>query len=89
MAIRDSTHFATMIRERGIELQWANDACETPDAVEPRNDGTTHYLKKIEAFGNRWLRVIVNASTEPAVRITAFFDRRLSKDDESTNRPRE
>jgi hypothetical protein len=75
----DSIHFTDMLKERGIQREWADCALEAPDRVEDHEDGTRHYIKQIPEYGNRWLRVIVNAVSIPEKRVTAFFDRRLRR----------
>jgi hypothetical protein len=50
-----------------------------PDKIEDREDGTQHFLKQIEEYGNRWLRVIVDVRTDSSRAITVFFDRRLRR----------
>jgi len=42
-----------------------------------RKDGTRHYLRLIEEFGDRWLRVVVNVRANPPTGVTVFFHRRL------------
>ena len=37
----------------------------------------THYLRRIQSFGDRWLRVVVNPNVEPKRVVTVFFDRRI------------
>ena len=66
-----------MLKERCIRREWADFATNDPDRTEDHEDGTRHFIKKIPEFGNRWLRVIVNVKDTPAIRVTAFFDRRL------------
>ncbi|MGE4490339.1 MAG: DUF4258 domain-containing protein [Kiritimatiellales bacterium] len=75
----DSIHFTDMLKERGIQREWADRAFEAPDRVEEHEDGTKHYIKQIPEYGNRWLRVIVNVASIPEKRVTAFFDRRLRR----------
>jgi hypothetical protein len=75
--MEDTVHFEDMLNERGIKLEWADRTVQEPDRVEDHIDGTRHFLKQISEFENRWLRVIVNLSTMPEKRVTAFFDRRL------------
>jgi len=50
-----------------------------PERVEPLADihENTHYLKRIQDFGDRWLRVVVNPNVEPNRVVTVFFDRRV------------
>ena len=74
--MEDSAHFEDMLHERQIAREWANRAIREPDQTEDR---TRHFIKQIPEFGNRWLRVIVNTNSVPAYRVTAFFDRRLSR----------
>mgnify|MGYP001455696163 CR=1 FL=1 len=72
-------YFVDMLRERGVRREWADRAIREPDAVEDHEDGTRHFIKQIPEFGNRWLRVVVNVSSVPEVRIPALFDRRLRR----------
>lgn len=72
-------HFGDMLQERGISLEWAERALADPEMTEKHDDGTTHYIKRIPEFGNRWLRVVVNETEIPARRVTVFFDRRLRR----------
>ena len=75
--MEDSTHFCDMLNERGIEREWVDYTVQEPDRVEDHEDGTRHFIKQIPEFGNRWLRVVVNATFTPNRFVTAFFDRRL------------
>lgn len=73
--MEDSIHFVDMLRERDIRREWVEAAELDPDEVQVREDGTTHYIKCIAEYGNRWLRVVVNTAVFPPRRITAFLDR--------------
>ena len=75
----ETAHFAAMLHERGISRSWIESAVLHPDKIEEHADGTRHYLKKIDEFGGRWLRVVVNAASVPEKYVTAFFDRRLRR----------
>jgi hypothetical protein len=75
----DSIHFLDLLKERGIQHEWADLALQMPDQVEDHDDGTRHYIKQIPEFENRWLRVIVSVTSIPEKRVTAFFDRRLRR----------
>jgi hypothetical protein len=77
--MEDSIHFGDMLKERGIELEWVDLAVREPDRIEDHDDGTRHFIKQIPEFGSRWLRVIVNTTSLPERRVTAFFDRRLRR----------
>ncbi len=79
--MRDTKHFREMLEERNIRPDWVQQALAAPDRVVNRDDGTQHYIKQIEQYGNRWLRVIVNPSKEPPTKVTVFFDRRLKGDE--------
>ena len=42
-----------------IEEEWFWDTIQSPEIVEPREAGTTHYVKAIEKYHKRCLRVIL------------------------------
>ena len=71
--MNDSIHFQDMLKERGIQREWADLAIESPDRTEDHEDGARHYLKQISEFENRWLRVVVNVVCVPEKRITHFL----------------
>ncbi len=77
--MRYSIHCAQMIKERGIRLEWAEMAFNTPDRTEDQPDGTRRYIKQIPEHGYRWLRIVVSVSRDQPTCVTAFFDRRLRK----------
>ncbi|MCK5851381.1 MAG: DUF4258 domain-containing protein [Kiritimatiellae bacterium] len=77
--MEDTAHFRDMLDERGIQREWVDIAVLQPDKTEDCADGTRHYIRQIPEFGNRWLRVVVNITSDPEKRITAFFDRRLRR----------
>ncbi|MFP4548178.1 MAG: DUF4258 domain-containing protein [Fidelibacterota bacterium] len=79
MKINKSKHFKEMILERGIKDSWVESTLEFPDEVEEKDDGTTHYIKLIKEYGNRWLRIILNTQKLPPMAITVFFDRRIKE----------
>lgn len=72
-------HFREMLEERSIRLSWVELTLETPDGVEPHDDGTRHFIRRIAENENRWLRVVVNVKACPNRAVTAFFDRRLRR----------
>jgi hypothetical protein len=72
-----SAHALVVLRERAIEPGWVEAAVSTPDQRISQSDGTVHYLKRIDAFAGRWLRVVVNPAPNPPIVVTLFFDRRL------------
>jgi len=75
----DTVHFGDMLQERGIDRRWVDLAIDGPDRTEDHGDGTRHFIKQIPEFGDRWLRVVVNVRVTPQLRVTAFFDRRLRR----------
>jgi len=75
--MKESKHFLNMLTERGIKPEWVDMTINDPYSTDEYDDGTLHYIKQIPEFGDRWLRVIVNASVSPIILVTAFFDRRL------------
>jgi len=77
--MEDTGHFADMLTERGIKREWADITVLRPNKTEEHADGTRHYIRQIPENGNRWLRVVVNVSSDPEKRVTAFFDRRLRR----------
>ena len=74
-----SEHAREMLKERGIQESWVRRAIEQPATQEPKEDGTVHYIKVIDEFGGRYLRVIVNPDVDPKKIVTQFFDRRLRR----------
>ncbi len=75
----ETGHFADMLSERGIKREWVDRAISEPDRTEEHDDGARHFIRQIPEFGDRWLRVVVNVTTQPERRVTAFFDRRLRR----------
>jgi hypothetical protein len=72
-----SRHFKDMLKELSIPMSFITNTLNKSEKVEDRNDGTRHFLRKIQKNENRWLRVVVNINIVPNKIITAFFDRRL------------
>jgi nitrogen fixation protein FixH len=72
-------HALAVLGERKIEDSWVRLALQDPERKERKEDGTVDYLRPIEEFGNRYLRVAVNPRKQPATVITVFFDRRLGR----------
>lgn len=68
-----------MLSERNIQEQWVERVLAEPDRIETHEDGTKHYLKQIQEYDNRWLRIIVNSELEEPLAVTVFFDRRLRR----------
>jgi hypothetical protein len=77
MELTYTQHFEHMLIERQIDWSWVERVINEPEKTEEPGDGTRHYLRRITERGERWLRVVVNMSTQPPRAITVFFDRRL------------
>ena len=45
--------------------------------TEQKDDGPVHYIRPIEEWGGKYLRVVVNPDAIPWRIVTLFFDRRL------------
>ena len=74
-----SEHAYDMLRERNIQEDWAKLAIEEPERKEPKDDGTVHYIRAIEQYEGRFLRVVVNPDVSPQRIVTVFFDRRIRR----------
>ena len=70
-------YFKRMPEERSVRQEWVDKGVNEPEEVEEHEDGTRHFLRRIEEHRNRWLRVVVNIQVQPHRAVTAFFDRRL------------
>ncbi|MCD4829214.1 MAG: DUF4258 domain-containing protein [Candidatus Cloacimonetes bacterium] len=76
-------HCQARMKERSIELEWVMDAVLNPDTTKLSFDGRIHHYKRIAAFDNRWLHVIVDPKEKPGKLLTAYFDRGVSTGDKS------
>ena len=70
-------HAQEAIAKRRIPLEWVEEAIESPEHREP--DGIDpdleHRLLRVQRFGGRILRVIVNVKCAELRVVTAYFDR--------------
>lgn len=73
-----SNHALEMMNERKICEEWIKITLEHPDK-KIEDNSTCHYIRKLDECEGRYLRVIVNAKTNPLKVITVFFDRRLRR----------
>jgi len=81
-----SKHAQLVMLERGIPRE-AVDACiGNPDRIERRSDGTIHCLKQGLGTDRRWLRVVVNVGNAAPLVVTVFYDRRLRRGNEDSDR---
>jgi len=74
-----SEHAYDMMKERNIREDWVKIALETPEKKEVKDDGTIHYIRGIEEYKGRYLRVVVNPDSKPKRIVTLFFDRRIRR----------
>lgn len=86
MRFKYSLHAEQVIKERVIDLCAINMCIVKPDCIERHDDGTVHYCKCFANLEGRWLRVIINPLTDPELVVTAFFDRRLRRQHDHTDR---
>ena len=80
--IKFTKHDEIKIEQREIAIETVEKVVEYPDRVEPdRFDSSlAHFIKLIDG---RFLRVIAKRESEEALLvISAFFDRRLKKEEE-------
>lgn len=79
MSYDRTAHAAKVITEREIDTAWLERALTKPDRTEAdRSDAAlTHALARIAERDDRVLRVVYNASANPPLVVTAYFDRRL------------
>ena len=73
-------HARDALEKREIRLEWLEQALSAPEKIEKdaMDEQLEHRLARIEAFGGRVLRVVVNARATPLRVVTAYFDRRRS-----------
>ncbi|MFB3785880.1 MAG: DUF4258 domain-containing protein [bacterium] len=74
-----SKHAKNVIQERKIPIEYLERVVGRPERIEPdrENPELEHRLSRIPECGNRVLRVVLKQSVEPALIITAFFDRKM------------
>ncbi len=73
-------HARDALERRRIQVAWLERTVSEPEWTEPDKIDTNleHRLARIQEFGGRVLRVIVNTHAEPPRVVTAYFDRRRS-----------
>jgi len=71
-------HAKYVIKRRDIPLRSIEYVLGNPLAIEPDkfDPALEHRLGRVAEYGNRVLRVVVNARVEPIKVITVFWDRR-------------
>jgi len=72
-------HAEYVIKRRGIPLRSIEYVLANPLAIEPDkvDPDLEHRLGRVVEYGNRILRVVVNATVKPIRVITVFWDRRV------------
>jgi len=73
-------HARDALRKRQIQLEWLEITLSKPEWTEKDqiDSDLEHRLMRIEEFGGRVLRVIVNTRATPPRVVTLYFDRRRS-----------
>jgi len=73
-------HARDALEKRQIQLTWLERVIQEPEWTEEDkvDSALEHRLARIEEFGGRVLRVIVNAHATPPRVVTVYFDRRES-----------
>ena len=72
-----SVHAIDMIIERDIPENWIEETILSPDFTEYVSNEELHFIKQINEYGNRYLKVVVNPFKQPNTIVTIFFDRRI------------
>lgn len=73
-------HAKQSLQQRdNIRLEWLEQAMVSPHRVIPdaTDSSLVHHLYRIDDFGGRVLRVVINTNLNPPRVITLFFDRSL------------
>jgi hypothetical protein len=80
MEYRLTGHARDALEKRQIQLEWLEKTLAAPEWTEKDmiDVELEHRLARIEEFGGRVLRVVVNAHAAPPRVVTAYFDRRRS-----------
>ncbi|MBN1509707.1 MAG: DUF4258 domain-containing protein [Sedimentisphaerales bacterium] len=78
MDYRLTEHARDALEKRRVRLEWVEKALSPPEWTEKDvvDSELEHRLTRIEEFGGRILRVIVNTHAVPPRVVTAYFDQR-------------
>ena len=78
-----SEHAREILVRRNISVEWLEFVLSSPESIlQDRIDpDLEHRLATIAECENRVLRVIINPQVEPPRVVTAFFDRRISRNE--------
>ncbi len=72
-------HARDVLEERGILIQWVEQALANPALIEPSatEPNIENRFARIVEFGGRVLRVVVNIGVVPERVVSVYFDRRM------------
>ena len=72
-----SEHAEQVIVEREISLEWIESVLNEPilRVSDGRDPDVELFYRRIPAYGNRVLRVVVNTNVAPWKVVSVFFDR--------------
>jgi hypothetical protein len=75
-------HAHRTMAARGISTSWVGRVLSEPLRIEKDEEDPTlqHGLGRIPERGDRMLRVVYNATVKPWLVVTAFFDRKASRE---------
>ena len=78
-----TAHAKIAVESRGIRLEWLERVLLDPERSEAdrADPALRHAIGRIAEHGDRYLRVIYNASVTPWRIVTAYFDRALRSDE--------
>lgn len=79
MKLEWTQHAQDVFSKRKIPIEWINRTVNDPDLIcaDKIDPELEHFLKIIDEFGNRVLRVVVNTNATPPRLITFYFDRQM------------
>lgn len=77
MELAFSEHAAEVMEEREIPIDWIESVLNEPVLRTPdaRDTEVELFYRRIPAYGNRVLRVVVNTNIAPWKVVSVFFDR--------------
>ena len=77
MELSFSEHAEQVMEEREISIEWIQSVLDEPALRVPdgRDQEVELFFRRIPAYGNRVLRVVVNTNVAPWKVVSVFFDR--------------
>lgn len=80
MRVTLSPHAREEVERRGISMDAVESVLQHPQQVVPERDGRSAYQSQLELAGVRFLvRAIIDDRTDPAVVVTVYRTKRISK----------